>query len=318
MSSRIMTLAQLYYIVAVDNFRHFGAAAEHCFVTQPTLSMQIQKLEDELGVIIFDRGRQPVVPTDMGDKILNQAKIILRESEKLQYIIDKETGSFTGRLKLGIIPTIAPYLIPIFLKSFLEKYPGIELVIDEITTNEIIKNIDKDLIDVGVLALPVNNNDLIEKSLYFEPFVAYISPEHSLYSKEKLDIDDIPPDDLLLLKEGHCLRGHALKLCKSTEREWREGERKLLFESGTIDTLKRLVEQNFGITLLPYLAVNDIHINGQKGMVREFNRPVPKREIGMVYSKAFLKRHFIDALADEILKNIPNELLEKNNSLILR
>ncbi len=312
-----MTLAQLYYIVAVDNFRHFGTAASHCFVTQPTLSMQIQKLEEELGVIIFDRSKQPVVPTDIGTKILKQAKIILHESERLQNIIDSETGEFNGTLKIGIIPTIAPYLIPLFLDTFVKKYPGIELIIDEITTKEIIRGLNKDLLHVGILALPVNISDFIEQTLYYEPFVAYISKKHSLFKKEKLNIDDLSRDDLLLLKEGHCLRGHALKLCKSSEKEWRENERKILFESGTIDTLKKLVEQNFGITLLPYLAVKDIENKEQLSLVREFNPPIPKREVGLVYSKAFLKKHLIDALAEEILKVIPKSLLEKENSLIV-
>jgi LysR family hydrogen peroxide-inducible transcriptional activator len=313
-----MTLPQLYYIVAVDNFRHFGIAASHCFVTQPTLSMQIQKLEEELGVIIFDRSKQPVVPTDVGSKIIKQAKIILAESERLQNIIDKETGDFKGKLKIGIIPTIAPYLIPLFIKSFVEKYPLIELVIDEITTNEILNAIDKDLLDAGILALPIFNNDLLERTLYYEPFVGYISRSNKLFMKKSLNIDDLSTEDLLLLKEGHCLRGQALKLCKSSEREWKEGDRKILFESGSIDTLKRLVEQDFGITLLPYLAVKDITDNLQLSLVREFNVPVPKREIGIVYSKFLLKQHFIDALEEEIIKAVPKSLLDTSNSTIVR
>ncbi|MHB1686900.1 MAG: hydrogen peroxide-inducible genes activator [Ignavibacteriaceae bacterium] len=312
-----MTLSQLYYIVAVDNFRHFGAAAEHSFVTQPTLSMQIQKLEEELGVIIFDRGKQPVVPTEIGGKILKQARIILRESERLQNIVESETGEYTGSLKIGIIPTIAPYLLPSFLQSFIEKYPNLELVIDEITTGDIIKGIHKDLIDVGILALPVSDPDIAERILYFEPFVAYVGKKHPLYKKSKVDVDDLSTNDLLLLKEGHCLRGHALKLCKSTEKEWNQSNRKILFESGTLDTLKKLVEQDFGITLLPYLAVKDLEDKNKISMVREFNPPVPRREIGLVFSKAFLKRHLIDALAEEIIKIIPKNLLSKENSLIL-
>ena len=280
--------------------------------------MQIQKLEDELGVIIFDRTKQPVIPTDIGSKIIKQARIITQESERLQNIIDTETGAFTGQLKVGIIPTIAPYLIPLFLKSFVDKYPGIELVIDETTTREILKGIDKDLIDIGIIALPVSEPGMLEQSLYYEPFVAYISKEHKLYKKDKIDAGDLSGEELLLLKEGHCLRGHALKLCRSSEREWSKGERKILFEGGTIETLKKLVEQNFGITLLPFLAVEGNCSATQLSLVREFNSPVPKREIGMVYSKAYLKRHLIDALGDEIVKAIPKILLEKGNGLIVR
>jgi len=313
-----MTLAQLDYIVAVDNFRHFATAASHCFVTQPTLSMQIQKLEEELGVVIFDRSRQPVIPTDIGIKIIRQARTILQESERLQNIIDTETGEFKGTLKVGIIPTIAPYLIPLFLESFVNKYPGIELIIDEITTKEIVRGLNKDLLDVGILALPINAPDFIEQPLYYEPFVGYISKKNALFKKDKIDVDDLSGDDLLLLKEGHCLRGHALKLCRSSDREWRQNERRILFESGTIDTLKKLVEQNFGITLLPYLAVKDIESDEKKSLVREFNPPVPKREVGLIYSKILLKKHFINALGEEILKVIPKSLMEKENSLIVR
>ncbi len=312
-----MTLSQLYYIVAVDNFRHFSTAAEHSFVTQPTLSMQIQKLEEELGIIIFDRSKQPVIPTEIGEKILKQARTILRESERLQNIAENETGEYSGSLKIGIIPTIAPYLLPLFLLPFTEKYPNLEIIIDEITTGEIIKGIHKDLIDVGILALPLNDQDIAERSLYFEPFLAYIGSKHPLFNKEKVDIEDLSTDDLLLLKEGHCLRGQSLKLCSSTEKEWSQKNRKILFEGGTLDTLIKLVEQNFGITLLPYLAVQNFENQKSKSMIREFNSPVPKREIGLVYSKAFLKRHLIDALAVEINKIIPKSLLSKENSLIV-
>jgi len=313
-----MTLAQLYYIVALDKFRHFGTAASNCFVTQPTLSMQIQKLEEELDILLFDRSKQPVIPTDIGAKVIKQAKIILQESERLQNIIDSETGTYNGTLKIGIIPTIAPYLIPLFLGPFVEKYPGIEIIIDEITTKEILRALHRDLIDVGVLALPVNIPDFIEQTLYYEPFVAYISKKHPLFRKDKINIDDLSRDDLLLLKEGHCLRGHALKLCRTTEKQWRENERKILFESGSIDTLKKLVELNFGVTLLPYMAVKDIQNEEQLSLVREFNQPVPKREIGLVYNKTLLKKHFIDALYDEIQKVIPKTLLENENSLIVK
>lgn len=312
-----MTLSQLYYIVAVDNFRHFSTAAEHSFVTQPTLSMQIQKLEEELGVLIFDRSKQPVIPTEIGEKILRQARTILRESERLQNIVENETGEYTGSLKIGIIPTIAPYLLPLFIQSFTEKYPKLEIIIDEITTGEIVKGIHNDLIDLGILALPLNNQDISEKSLYFEPFMAYIGNKHALFNKIKVDVDDLSTDDLLLLKEGHCLRGQTLKLCSSTEKEWKQNSRRILFEGGNLDTLIKLVEQNFGITLLPYLAVKNFENQKSKSMVREFNDPVPKREIGLVYSKAYLKRHLIDALASEIINSVPKNLLSKENSLIV-
>ncbi len=311
-----MTIVQLEYIAAVYTYKSFSVAANHCFVTQPSLSMQIQKLEEELGVIIFDRSKNPITPTDVGEKLIRQAKIILQERDRLQNIIQDERGEFSGILKIGIIPTIAPFLLPLFLKSFTTKYPNIEIVLDELTTNEIISGLNKSLIDVGILALPINDSGIVEESLYYEPFVGFIPENHKLFVKDKLNLEDIDTDDLLLLKEGHCLREQALKICKFSEKEWRDDHNKILFEFGSLDTLINLVEQNFGITLLPYLAVrymNDLRIK----LVKEFNLPIPKREIGLVYSKNFIKKHLVDALRKEIVRAIPKELTDKKEGLII-
>jgi LysR family hydrogen peroxide-inducible transcriptional activator len=311
-----MTLPQLEYIVAVDNFKHFSKAAEHCFITQPTLSIQIQKLEDELGILIFDRSKQPVSATEMGVKVLRQARIILQEANRLTDIVENETGENSGILRVGIIPTVAPYLIPLFLKSLTEKHPKIELIINEITTREIVRYLKKDLIDVGILALPINNVDLIEQSLYYEPFLLYVSPQHPLYYKEKIKVGEIPREDLLLLKEGHCFREQTLRLC-GDDKGTGKNEKKFLFESGSINTLMKLVEQNFGITLLPCLAMNDIADEERKQYVRKFENPVPKREIGLIYSKALIKRNLISVLAKEVKESVPKELLDKEESLIV-
>jgi LysR family transcriptional regulator, hydrogen peroxide-inducible genes activator len=311
-----MTLAQLTYIVAVDNYRHFSIAADNCFVTQPTLSMQIQKLEEELGVLIFDRSKQPIVPTDIGIKLLKQARIILRESEKIQHLLLEETGEFIGTLKLGVIPTAAPYLIPLFLKNFITTYPKIEITIDEITTKEIIVALEKGLIDVGILALPIRAYDLMEMPLYYEPFVAYVPPVHPLADKSSINLEEIPVDDLLLLKEGHCLRDQAIKLCRATGKNWKEDSQKILFESGNLSTLKKLVEQNFGITLLPHLALVDLDIEKRK-LVHEFNPPVPKRIMGFVFPKATNKIKLIESLGNIIKESVPETLLDKDNSYIV-
>ncbi len=214
-----MPLTQLHYIVAVDNFRHFGTAANHCFVTQPTLSMQIQKLEDELGILIFDRTKHPVAVSETGEKILKQARLILQESNRLQNIVGETSGEFSGRLRIGIIPTIAPFLLPMFLKTFLNKYSAVELIVNEIITDDIISSLNKDRIDIGILALPINHAGIIEETLYYEPFIGYIPEEHELFNKESLMIDDLNVNELLLLEEGHCFRDQALKLCNSSERD---------------------------------------------------------------------------------------------------
>jgi len=312
-----MTITQLEYIVAVHTYRSFSVAANHCFVTQPSLSMQIQKLEEELGVLIFDRSKNPISTTDVGEKLIRQAKIILQERDRLQNILENEKGEYTGILRVGIIPTIAPFLLPLFLKSFVTDYPKVELILDELTTGEIITGLNKSTLDFGILALPINDAGIIEESLYYEPFVGFIPEKHKLFSKTKLDIDDLNSDDLLLLKEGHCLREQTLKVCKSSEKEWRADHNKILFEFGSLDTLINLVQQNFGMTLLPYLAVRYMKDNAKLKLVREFNSPVPKREIGIVYSKTFVKTHLVKALKEKIILSIPKELIGKKEGLII-
>ncbi len=312
-----MTITQLEYIIAVHNYKSFSVAANHCFVTQPTLSMQIQKLEEELGAAIFDRSKNPISTSEIGEKLIRQAKIILQERDRLESILETEKGEYSGILKIGIIPTIAPFLLPLFLKSFTEKYPKIELVLDELTTNEILAGLNKSLLDIGILALPISDSGIIFNSLFYEPFVGFIPEKHKLFVKNKLDTEDLNVDDILLLKEGHCLREHAIKVCKTSEKEWRDDHNKILFEFGSLDTLINLVQQNFGITLLPYLAVR--YMNEAKlKLVKEFNPPVPSREIGLVYSKSFIKRHIADALRNEIVSSIPKELMNENQALILR
>lgn len=312
-----MTITQLEYIVAVYNYKSFSKAADHCFVTQPTLSMQIQKLEDELGIVLFDRSNNPIAITDIGEKLVRQAKVILDERDRFQNLIEDAKGEFSGILKVGIIPTIAPFLLPLFLQSFVDKYPKVELIFDELTTGEIVTGLNKSVLDLGILALPVYDSGIIEELLYYEPFIGFIPKSHDLHQKQKLDVEDIYTEDLLLLKEGHCLREHALKVCKSSEKEWRDDHNKILFEFGSLDTLINLVQENFGITLLPFLATKFMKDVSQLNLVREFNSPVPKREIGLVYSKLFIKKHFIEAIKKEILSNIPQELIDKKEGLII-
>jgi len=312
-----MTIIQLEYIVAVYNHKSFSVAASHCFVTQPTLSMQIQKLEDELGVVIFDRSNNPIAATDAGEKLIRQAKIILDERDRFQNLIEDVKGELSGKLRVGIIPTVAPFLLPLFLQSFIDKYPKAELIFDELTTSEIVSGLNKSTLDLGLLALPVYDSGIIIESLYYEPFVGFVPEKHRLFKKEKLDVEDLHADDLLLLKEGHCLREQALKICKSSEKEWRYDHNKILFEFGSLDTLINLVQGNFGMTLLPYLSTKFMKDDSQLNLVREFNPPVPQREIGLVYSKSFMKKNFITALKKEIIIKIPKELIDKKEGLIV-
>lgn len=312
-----MTLSQLEYIVALDTYGNFSEAAARCFVTQPTLSMQIQKLEDELGVLIFDRSKHPVTTTEIGEKIIRQARVILKQKDELRNVVETETGEFGGRLRIGVIPTVSPYLLPMVLKSFTEKYPGVELVINELLTNEIVGALNKDKVDIGILALPLNHPGIVEEILYHEPFIAYIPKTHKLYKKDSITVDDIDVEELLLLEEGHCFRDQALKICKSSERELCNKSSKVLFESGNLDTLKKLVENNFGITLLPYLAIQYITDPNQQKLIKRFPNPAPKREIGLVYNKTVSKLHLVKTIKAEILSVIPEGLKEEEFNLLV-
>lgn len=313
----MISLIQLTYIVAVDNYRHFATAAQHCFVTQPTLSLQIQKMEDELGVLIFDRSSQPVVPTEIGRPIIKQARHILQETKRLEEIIAIHSNDISGQFRLGVIPTVAPYLLPLFLESFLCRYPQLDLIIDEIQTDQIIDKLKKEELDLGIMATPLNREGLIEKPLYYEPFVGYVSKGHRLFSKEKITPEDLRLDDLFLLKEGHCFRGHTVQLCLDRDDNNDVSRKSLRFEGGNLDTLKKLVEKNFGMTLLPYLATNELIGKPQYENVREFQPLIPKREISLVYLRAYLKKHIINVIEEEILKCIPAELKEKGDGLMV-
>ena len=209
-----MTFTQLEYILALDAARQFTTAAEHCFVTQPTLSMQIQKLEEELGVIIFDRSKQPVVPTEAGKEIIAQAKNILLQRNVLQELVQNKKGVLTGELKLGIIPTLAPYLLPLFLQSFSLKYDQVKLVISEMTTDMIIHALKDGSIDAGILVTPLQQRSITEHVLFYEELMAYVSKNNTLYQKSYVLAGDIDPNKLWLLEEGHCFRSQIENLCE--------------------------------------------------------------------------------------------------------
>ena len=240
-----MNIQHLQYVLAVDTHRHFAKAAEKCFVTQPTLSMMIRKLEDELGVKIFDRSKQPVVPTEAGEKVIAQAKMILQEVNRMEVIISELKGEIKGELKLGIIPTVAPYLLPLFLNSFLKKYPRLKIKITELTTRQIIERLRSHHLDAGILATPLNNDSLSEQPLYYEQFVVYASGDEKLMKKKFLLPGDIDPNHLWLLEEGHCLRSQVLNLCELRKKELENSN--LEYEAGSIETLKKIVDFNNGI-----------------------------------------------------------------------
>ena len=300
-----MNFQQLEYILAVDTQRHFAAAAEKCFVTQPTLSMMIQKLEDELGVKIFDRSKQPVVPTEVGVQLIEQAQTILHEVKRLKEIAEMEQNEIKGELRLAIIPTLAPYLMPLFIRSFSEKHPSVKLHISELTTEQIVRRLRQDQLDVAIMATPTGENNLSEDPLFFEEFVVYAAQAETILKKKFVLSDDIDVNRLVLLEEGHCLRSQILNLCELKESA--SFVNNVFYEAGSIETLKRMVEANSGITILPELALKNLD-EDQMGFVRFFKSPAPVREVSLVTRRAFVKKRLIEALKQEILDNLPKDL----------
>lgn len=303
-----MNIQQLEYIVAVDDCRHFVKASEKCFVTQATLSMMIKKLEDELDIKIFDRSRQPVIPTEIGKKIIAQSKIILHESARLRGIVLEAQGELSGELRIGIIPTLAPYLLPLFMSSFLKNYPMVRLKISELTTDDIIHKLEKHDLDAGLLSTPLNLPSINEQVLFYEQFVVYAATGEKILKKKYVLANDIDINRLCLLEEGHCLRSQVFNLCELKNKE--KDLHQLDFATGSIETLKRIVEANKGITILPKLALKDMSAK-QKKNIRYFKAPAPVREIGLVTYRYFVKEQLIDRLKEEILNHIPFDMQSK-------
>lgn len=291
-----MTITQLKYVLAVAEFKNFTVAAENCFVTQPTLSMQIQKLEDELNVKIFNRKKKPIELTIIGEKIIDQAKLIVDESNRINDIVDQQKGFIGGEFKLGIIPTIMPTLLPYFLKNFLNKYPKVKLIIQELNTDQIIKKINDGHLDAGIAATPLENEAIKEKPLYYEPFVGFVSPDHRLFEKEFISEHDLDINDILLLEDGHCFKNSIVNLCQSSSNT---DKTHFQLESGSIKTLIKLSKEGLGMTLIPYLHTLDLSDEDHK-YLKQFNNTVPAREVSLIYHKSQLKMQMIEALKTTI------------------
>lgn len=293
-----MNFQQLEYVVAVDSFRHFVQAADKCCVTQATLSMMIKKLEEELGVLIFDRSKQPVVPTEIGKNIIEQAKIVLKEGSLLKQIVQEADSEIKGELRIGVIPTLAPYLLPLFLPNFLKKHPLLKLKIVETNTTNIITELEKEALDVGILATPLGLEGIKETFLFHENFRVFVSDKEKLLKKRYLLPQDIDIRRLWLLEEGHCLREQVINLCELQKQQARLHH--LEYEAGSIESLLKIVEMNEGITIIPELAAIALDKSRQK-QLRSFKSPVPMREISLVTYRHFIKKRLFEVLKEEIL-----------------
>ena len=310
-----MTITQFEYVLAVEKHRNFVQAADSCFVTQPTLSMQIQKLEEELDVKIFDRSHQPVITTQIGTEIIQQARVAVSEFYKIRDTINANKHEVSGEIRLGIIPTLAPYLLPLFLSDYLAKNPFIHLKIRELTTDKIIEGLKNDELDLGLLATPLQQINLIEYPIFYEELVLYVSRENAIYQKKYALSEDINPKELWLLEEGHCLRSQIENLCELKRKS--VGNNQFEYQSGSLETLRKMVERNQGITILPELATMDFD-QERLNLVRHFKSPEPVREISLVSYKNFTKKGVLKSLKMSILESLPNKLKEKKDHNILK
>lgn len=307
-----MTLTQLEYIVAVDTHRHFAQAAEACFVTQPTLSMQIQKLEEELDVKIFDRTKQPVIPTETGALIIAQSRVALRESNRIMELVEHQRGTMTGELRIGIIPTLAPYLLPQLFREMRARYPQLNLIIRETITEEIINELKHNRLDCGLVVTPLNDTAISEDVLFYEELFVYVSRKNALYNKRYVLAADINPNELWLLEEGHCFRSQVLNLCELQRRN----DIQFRYETGNIETLKRMVENTEGITILPELAIKEFS-KSQLKLVKRLQAPSPAREVSLVTHRDHIKMKHLAVLKDQILNMVPKAMQKLQNKKIV-
>jgi len=307
-----MTITQLQYVLAVAEHKNFTLAAEKCFVTQPTLSMQIQKVEEELKIQIFDRTKKPIQLTDIGQKIVNQAKNIVNEADRMKDIVEQQKGFIGGEFRLAIIPTIMPTLLPMFLNTFIKKFPKVKLIIEELNTDEIILKLKNGNLDAAIAATPLSDEKLKEIVLYYEPFVAYIPEKHRIADKKEIEVSDLNLDEILLLQDGHCFRDGILNLCKNQDVK---SLNTFQIQSGSFETLIKLADEGLGLTLLPYLHTLDLKEN-DKLKLKHFKDPKPAREISLIFPKTELKIQIIDALKQTISGVIRGAITFQNVEII--
>jgi LysR family hydrogen peroxide-inducible transcriptional activator len=296
-----MNIQQLEYVVALYTHRHYVTAATHCHVTQPTLSMQISSLEKELGVLLFDRKKSPLEPTPAGLKVVEHARQVLSGIQSLRDSVRDEKTTLSGEFRLGIIPTLAQYIVPLFLIEFVTKYPKTNLLIEELQTDQIVLRLRQGQLDLGLLVTPLEDETIREMPIFSEPFLVYVSREHPLYRQEKVRPGQLEDGDLWLLNQGHCFRSQVLSICNRHDQSC--ARRGFAYESGSIETLKKLVDLHYGYTLVPELSVA-----GEAGvnpMVKRFVDPEPVREVSLVAHHSFPKEALLHTLREEILEKIP-------------
>ncbi len=304
-----MTIQQLQYVIALDTHRHFVKAAQSCFVAQPTLTLQVKKLEEEIGIQLFDRSSHPLKPTRMGEQFIQRSRQILRDVEQLKNFVNEDRNDLSGEFKIAVIPTLSPYLLPLFVSDFATSHPDIKLQIVEQQSEHIISNLYAGKIDIGIMATPLNESALREIPVFYEPFLVYGNLEHPILSAENIKAETLDGKDLWILNQGHCFRNQILNLCDKAK-QW-NGDHQLSFESGSIETLKNMVRKMSGYTLIPELSFEE----NDKPHVRRFIDPEPAREVSLVVHQNFTRELLINNLRKSILENTP-ENFRKNNRFL--
>lgn len=301
-----MTLQQLEYILAVDRYRHFGKAAEACNVTQPTLSAMIGKLEEELNAKLFDRNRQPICPTGVGEQVLRQAREVLQQAEGIKDIVAEERESVAGIFRVGILPTIAPYLLPRFFPQLMKKYPALDIRVREMKTHEIKDALLQGDIDAGILAAIEGLEEYVQTTLFYEKYMGYVSREDAIFAKEVIRTSDVAGSkELWLLDEGHCFRDQMVRFCQMKSSQTSQ----LAYNLGSMETFMRMVESGKGITFIPELAMMQLS-DCQKELVRPFAIPVPTRQLILITNKHFIRQSLLDIVTKEIQASVPKHMLK--------
>ncbi len=304
------SLTQLEYVLAVEKHRHFGKAAKACHVSQPTLSQQIQKLEDDLDIVIFDRLQKPVIPTQEGIKFINQAKIVINEHERLLHFAKSGAEGVTGDFRLAIIPTISSFLIPYFIGDFAKHFPKVELFIEEYKTETIINELKNDRIDGAILATPTGETGFKEHPLYYEPMVVYAAANHPLLKKTKINPKDMDASELWLLKDGNCFKNQVANFCRISPTADTVFTN-IHFQSGNLEVLKNIVFHTRGYTLIPAMMMQFMSKSEVEKHVRPFSGPAPVREVSFVYRRDHWKIEIIRAIKDMVLKNLPDSVFRQ-------
>ena len=308
-----MNIQQIEYLLAVNKYRSFSKAAENIFVTQPALTIQIRRLEDELGVELFDRNKKPLEPTEIGERIIEQARFLQKNIEKLSDIVSEFKRELSGNLRIGIIPTVSPYLVPKFVNEFVENFPEVNLQFTELITEDILSHLEEGTLDAGIIVTPFPMKNMTVFPLYYEEFFLYVSDKHPLIKRKNIRVSELNLQDLWLLEEGNCFRNQVINICRR-EKDYKS-KWKFDYESLSIDSLLKIVNSSRGITVIPELALEDVPESG-KNKVKKFLNYHPVREVSLIVEKTFLKKNLIEGLTEIIINGMPKKMRVKHGELI--